>query len=152
MRGYRLKMAQRATTISKGDANRIVKLRRDLGDKTFRTMMTGGNQRLMRPERASNLAAGSGKLRPWERERLAVISRNSAAIKALKGKREVSSGKEYQVNRALRNWVVRGKDKDTDYGAQSPSKKRSQQKAIKALKFLGIDPTEKHYYVRKVAA
>lgn len=114
--------------------------------------MSGGNQRLMRPERLANLKAGKAKLKPWEVERLQQIQRNSAALKGLKGKKEVPKSKEYQVNRALRTWLVRGKEKDIPYETQGRGTKARQQKAIKALRYLGIDPSEKHYYVRKVAA
>jgi hypothetical protein len=141
-----------AKRVSSSEAKRIAELRESLGDRTFRTLMTGGNKRLMRPERMGNLTGGRGTLKPWERERLALISRNSQALQNLKTKREVPSSQEYKVNRAVRTWLVRGKERDIPYESQGPKTRGKQQKAIRALKYLGIDPTEKHYYVRKVAA
>ena len=153
--------------VTRGEAKKIRHLRADLGDYTFRTLMSGGNQRLMRPERLDALASGRGKLKPWEAERLALVSRNAGSIGALierneeRGplysarRKELSSKtKERMRNKALRTWLVRGKEKDIPYNAQGMKTRRSQQKAIHALIFLGYDPTssEAHFYVRKEAA
>lgn len=152
--------------ISRGQAKKIRHLQRELDDYTLRTLMSGGNQRLMRPERMQALASGRGKLKPWEADRLALISRNAQSIGALKERREdqplysarrkelSSKTKDRAVNRALRTWLVRGKEKDMPYQAQGMKARRSQQKAIHALIFLGYDPTgnDAHFYVRKETA
>lgn len=156
-------MAQKRINITRGEAKRIRALERDLDDYTFRLLMTGGNNRLMRPERLENLKAGRGKLQPWEKERLSLISRNAPAIGALKERREdqplyssrkkqlATQTKDRAVGHALKDWLLRGKDKETVYDTQDRKSKSRQARAIRALHFLGIDPTEKHYYVRKVA-
>lgn len=150
--------------ISRADASRLRKLERELGSLSARRLLSGGNQRLLRPERLANLQAGKGKLKPWEKERILIVSRNTQAIKGLKARdekqsRTTSKGKglsnserERRADIAVRTWLLRGKDRDTLYDAQTAKTKRKQQKAIKSLKYFDIDPTEQHYYVRKEAA
>lgn len=152
------------TKVSRADASRIRKLERELGSETTRRLLTGGNARTMRPERLANLEAGKGKLKPWEHERLLAVSHNTASVKALKRRddketrltakgKELSEGeRQRRADRAIRAWLVRGKEKDKRYDAQTLATKRQQQKAIHALRYFGVDPTEQHYYVRKVAA
>lgn len=114
----------------------------------------------MRPERLQNLQAGRGKLQPWEEERLRLASKNLPAIESLKDKqgdrevlskrgKELSRGeKERRENRAIRTWLLRGKEKDTPYDTQKTRDKGKQQRAIHALFYLGVDPVrDKDYYV-----
>lgn len=129
--------------------------------------MSGGNERLMRPERLDALASGRGKLKPWEAERLALVSRNAQSIGALQERyeergplysarrKELSPRTKERIgNKALRTWLVRGKEKDIPYQSQGLKTRRSQQKAISALFTLGYDSTgnDAHFYVRKEAA
>ena len=114
----------------------------------------------MRPERLANLQAGKGKLQPWEEERLRLASKNLSGIESLKdkqGEREVLSKrgkelsrveKERRENRAIRTWLLRGKEADTPYDTQKARDKGKQQRAIHALFYLGVDPVrDKDYYV-----
>jgi hypothetical protein len=129
-------------------------------DYTVRVILSGGNQRLMRPERLANLQAGKGKLQPWEEERLRLASKNLPAIESLKDKqggREVLSkrGKELsrvekqrRENKAIRTWLLRGKEKDVQYDTQDTRAKDKQQRAIHALFYLGVDPVrDRDFYV-----
>jgi hypothetical protein len=114
----------------------------------------------MRPERLANLQSGKGKLQPWEEERLRLASKNLPALESLKEKqagREVLSkrGKELsrgekarRENRAIRTWLLRGKEQGVQYDTQGYKDKDKQQRAIHALFYLGIDPVrDKDYYV-----
>lgn len=114
----------------------------------------------MRPERLANLQAGRGKLQPWEEGRLRLASKNLPAIESLKdkqGDREVLSKrgkelskveKERRENRAIRTWLLRGKEKDVAYDTQRTRDKGKQQRAIHALFYLGVDPVkDKDFYV-----
>ena len=136
--------------VSSGETKRLAELRSQLGDRTLRTLLTHEDKRLMRPERISNLLAGRGKLSEWERSRLQTVSTNAPKIKQLKAK---GKGKrEFQSNRALRSWLSHGKAKGVEYKEQDAPEKESQQQAIKALRFLGVDPGEGKFYVRKGSA
>lgn len=153
-------MAQRRVRISRSDQYRLGRLADHLDDYSVRVILSGGNQRLMRPERLANLQAGSGKLQPWEEERLRLASKNLPAIESLKdkqGDREVLSKrgkelsrveKERRENRAIRTWLLRGKEKEVAYDTQKTRDKGKQQRAIHALFYLGVDPVrDKDYYV-----
>jgi hypothetical protein len=118
----------------------------------------------MRPERLANLKAGRGKLQPWERERITLVQRNAGSLSRLKEineekgvlysarKKPLSGGYAERLrNKALRTWVIRGKEKDMPYDMQPRKQQIQQHKAIKALYFLGVEPDQgKAYtYVRK---
>ena len=135
-------MRQRVTA---SDAARISELSDRLGSLTFRTLLTGtegASKRLMRPERLDALVAGRGKLSEAERERLQLIATNAPAIRNLRKKN--AEKREFKVNRALRNWVTGGKTKD-----QKKTDSDAELDATKALGFLGVNPSEGSYYVRK---
>ena len=131
--------------ISKQEAREIADLSSRLGSIEFRTLMsdTGGTTRLMRPERLSHLASGRGRISQAELERLDSISANSALLKKLSQK-DPQEKRRSRVRHAMRDWLVAGKEK----GEYQPDKER-EQKAIRAFHYLGIDPSEGTYYVRK---
>lgn len=135
--------------ISPQESGRISELSSRLGNLELRTLLsdTGGTKRLMRPERFNNLTSGRGRISAAERERLALIQTNAPLLEKLSAKGE---GKQKsKVNRALRDWITLGKGKGVSYKDQSEDEKREQQRAIRALRFLGVDPSEGTYYVRK---
>jgi hypothetical protein len=53
------------------------------------------------------------------------------------------------MNRSIRDWLEHGKERDAPR-PKDESGKSDEQKAIHGLRFLGVDPSEKHYYLRKV--
>ena len=153
-------MAQKRVRISRSDQARLGRMLDKTDDYTVRVVLSGGNQRLMRPERLENLRSGRGKLQPWEEERLRLASKNLSGIESLKdkqGDREVLSkrGKELggrekaiRENRAIRTWLLRGKESGVQYDTQAARDKGKQQRAIHALFYLGVDPVrDKDYYV-----
>src|SRR5215472_5316342 len=157
-------MAQKRVRISRSDTYRLGRMLDKTDEYTVRTILSGGNQRLMRPERLANLQAGRGKLQPWEEERLRLASKNLEGIDDLRGKqadREVlskrgkelgSREKERRENRAIRTWLLRGKEKGVAYDTQKTRDRKKQQRAIHALFYLGVDPVrDKDYYVTHLA-
>jgi hypothetical protein len=157
-------MAKRVR-IQPGEARQIRGLTNGLDEYTVRSLLTPEGGRLIRPERFANLQSGKAKLTEAEKERLQILSANRQALTSLKKKqrgREVVSkrGKELaprtkaqRENRALRSWVIHGKEKDTPYDVQADSVKHKQQPAIHALFYLGIDPiSEKTYYTKGIPA
>lgn len=133
--------------ITVGEANRISELSNRLGERTLRTLLTGENKRLVRPERMENLRTGRGRLSESELARLELVSRNANALSALK--KRGSGKREFKVNRSLRDWVTTGKRKDVDYRAQDQPEREDQLRAIKALRYLGVDPSSGTFYVKK---
>jgi len=136
-------MPQRRVNVTRGQAKRIRQLERQLDDYTLRTLLSGTNQRLMRPERLENLKAGRGKLQPWESERLTQIQKNSDSLARLKELREdelTTKPKKGLQNRSLRTWLVKGKRGDVPYDMQPRKTQRKQHSAIRALYFLGAEP------------
>lgn len=132
--------------ITARDTARISSLTTKLGDRTLRQILTPDGKRIMRPERVRNLVAGRGRMSEAEREALANATRNSQALAALKTR---GAGKrEFKVNRALRDWLTTGKSKGVDF-KQSSEERERQLAAIKALRFLGVDPADGTFYVRK---
>jgi hypothetical protein len=139
--------------ISGSDANRLRQLEQRLGSRLVRTILTDEDRRLMRPGRMDNLIAGRGRLSADESERLTRLSANAQSIEALKKKRSSDERhglkrKDFKVNRAIRDWVNHGKERD----AQRTIGENGEQNAIRGLRFFGVDPSEKHYYLRKVKA
>jgi hypothetical protein len=147
-------MAQKRINVTRGQAQRVRQLERSIGDEyTLRILLSGGKQRLMRPERLQNIKAGTAKLQPWEAERIKQLQVNQSALGRLaKTEGDLSKPQQRQRGKALKDWVTKGKEKETPYDTQNPKQKRKQQRAIKALYFLGVEPDQGHYYVRKVAA
>jgi hypothetical protein len=137
--------------ITRSDSKRIVELNQRLGSRLVRTILTDENKHIMRPARMDNLIAGRGRLSTVERERLTRLSANAQSIEALKKKRTSDElhrrkRKDFKVNRAIRDWVNHGKERD----AQRTIGENGEQNAIRGLRFFGVDPSEKHYYLRKV--
>lgn len=135
------------TRVTPQEAARISELADRFGSTRFRTLITNPNSRLIRPDRLSNLREGRGKLSASEREALGLVGTNSVAVENLARKNE--GKRPYKVNRAIRTWLLNGKDKEVIYGEQEADIRERQLAAIKALRFLGIDPGEGTYYVRK---
>lgn len=139
----------RKVTPEESEQIRSLELR--LGSLRFRTLMTSESRRLMRPERASHLAGGSGRISDDEAARLKAIRRNSNKLVSM-GKRSSPSErkggkrKEYEVNRTMRDWLTKGKSKDqrVDDWKESESDWYA---AFDALDYFDIDPDEKTYYV-----
>lgn len=136
--------------ISAGDQKLIAKLETQLGSKTLRTLLSPEAAGQDRPERTrivsnrrlANLSSGKGKLTPEETAQLARINRNVADLNRLKSKGAKKGQKDYQTNRALRTWVQHGKQKG---GEKTPEQLR----AIRALRFLGVDVDSGKYYVKR---
>lgn len=135
--------------VSAQDSARISQLSNRLGDRTLRTLLTSESKRLMPPERIANLRAGTGKLSDAERDRLRLVSENANQIRALKSRAESHDKIEWKINRAIRDWVNNGKERGIPYDMQSKDEKEQQLKAIKALRFFGVDPQDKTFYVKK---
>lgn len=134
--------------VSIGDQRRLADLEARFGNVEVRTLLTGEGSRLIRPERFQHLLSGSGKLSETEAERIQLLSTNSNQIKALLKKNE-SKRSQYKVRRAVRTWVTQGKSKGVDFKKQSAEDRETQLAAIKALRFLGIDPGEGTFYVQR---
>lgn len=137
--------------ISATEAERIAQLSNRLGDRTFRQLLTKPGSRLVRPERLVSLTRGSGRLSPSEVDQLRNISRNSNALSALKTKGVKKNGggtREFRTNRALRDWLLNGKTKGFDTDMQSESDQDSKNKAVRALRYLGVDPSDGTFYLK----
>lgn len=134
--------------VSAQESERISELATKLGSVRFRTLMTGAGEsdRLMRPVRLANLTRGSGTLTEGEQERLQLVSGNALLIENLAKKNPEK--RPYRVNRALRDWIAHGKAKGVPPGKTDHDLEKKR-KAVKALGYLGIDPSEGTYYVRK---
>jgi hypothetical protein len=126
--------------------------------------MTKQGGRLLRVDRYDNLKAGTGKLQPWEKARLVKITKNQTALGRLqdinqergalyssKKRRLADSTKKRSADSALKDWMLHGKQAGVEYDSQSPKKRRDQIKAIKALRFLGVEyesPDDGDIYVK----
>ncbi len=128
--------------VSPSEASRLSELRSSLGDRTLRQLLTQENKRLVRPERLLALERGTGKLSETETAQLRHISRNANQIKALKRRGE--GKREFKVNRSLRIWLNQGKAKD-----EPLQEEEEKNRVIKALAFLGVDPSDGTFYVLK---
>lgn len=137
----------KTTRITPEDAERIRELTLRVGDRRFRTILTKEGARLVRPERLANLEAGRGRLSAADKAALDKAWSNRVAITNL-GKRGDKLGhKDYRTNRAIRTWMLHGKGEN-----QKRRKDKDELDAIKALRFLGIDPDDGLYYLRGVTA
>lgn len=139
-------------TISASDAAQVKDTVSLLGEDTVRQIFRTQGKRLPSKQRLANLEKGTGKLTPAEKGRLNRIVRNRNALSRLqesgedrgrlhdKRKRQLSqSYTNRAIDHALKAWLLNGKQPGKDYRTQHPSDKKKQQKAIKALLFLGID-------------
>lgn len=133
--------------VSATEAARISELADSIGPLAFRTLLTQEGSRLVRPERLSHLEAGTGRLSASERERLALIGSNRNELRNLS--RKGPGKQEWKNRRAMRDWLVHGKEKGVPYKDQDKETRDREQKAIKALRRLGVDPTKGIYYVRR---
>jgi len=144
-------MAQKRKTISSGEAAQIREAVELLGGDTVRQIWRSEGKRLPSKERLSNLERGTGKLTPSEKARLNAITRNAPALSRLQEtgegntyydsrKRQYSQAtKDRRIAHALKSWMLHGKEPGKDYRTQHPSAKKKQQKAIRALLYLGVD-------------
>lgn len=134
---------------SKEEAETLRFLTSRLDERQFRTLLRPEDMRSEKPERTrlvsrsryANLAAGRGKLTDQEAERIALLRTNSRQIQALTKRGEKEGRKSYQVNRAIRSWIEHGK---LVGGSKSPDQLR----AIRSLRFLGVDVDEGTFYVK----
>lgn len=144
-------MASKRRTVSSAESAQIREATQLLGGDTVRQIWRSEGKRLPSRERLANLERGTGKLSPSEKARLNQITRNAPALSRLQERgeentyyssrrREYSkSTKDRRIAHALKSWMLHGKQPGTDYRTQHPSKKKQQQKAIKALLYLGVD-------------
>ncbi len=120
-----------------------------LDERQLRVLLRAENNDLTKPEktgmisrrRLANLLGGSGRLTEAEAERISFLRKNSQQIQSLNKRGRKEGRKDYQVNRAIRTWVDHGKGKDE---AKTPEQIR----AIKSLRFLGVDPDDGIFYVK----
>lgn len=132
-------------------SEQIQKLEVRLGSLRFRALMTGENQRLMRPERLENLLEGHGRLSERERAQLGLIRRNSNKLVNLAKRESPRERKglrrrEYEVNRELKNWLQHSKPKEqrTDEWKEDDL---HWWLALEALDYFDVDVDDKTYYV-----
>lgn len=130
-------------TVTRSESKRITELQKALGERTFRQLLTPPEARgLVGRRRLRNLEAGTGKLSDQDRDVLKRVSRNRVRIETLK--RHNKSKQEFRVNRALRDFVLHGKQK----GAQDQTDEDFE-KATRALVYLGVDLDRGEVYLRK---
>lgn len=145
-------MAQKRRRVSASDSLRIQETTDLLGDDTVRQIWRTEGKRLPSKQRLANLKAGTGRLSPSEKARLNKIVRNAPALSRLQesgeergllhNKRRRAYSRQYKdraIAHALKAWMLNGKEPGRDYKTQHPSQKKRQQKAIRALVFLGVD-------------
>lgn len=142
----------RKARITRSLSSDLAKAEKELGAETVRRLMTPKGGRLLRVDRYANLKAGTGKLQPWEKARLVKITKNRSALGALQGRFEergtlysakkrslAASTKKREGDSALKDWLLHGKQAGVEYDSQSKAKRRDQIRAVKALKFLGVE-------------
>jgi hypothetical protein len=142
----------RRVRITSALSSDLAKAEKELGAQTVRRLMTRQGGKLLRADRYANLREGTGKLQPWEKARLVKITKNRTALDALQEKGEdrgtlyspkkrplAASTKKREMDSALKDWMLHGKQAGVDYHSQSKAKQRDQIKAVKALKFLGVE-------------
>ena len=101
----------------------------------------------MRPDRLANLTGGTGQLTESEKDRIKLISANAQQLEYLQGKGERRGNIEWKNNRALRDWVAHGKERN----APRRDNRDRELKAIRSLRYFGIAPSSGRGYVRKAA-
>lgn len=137
----------RYSRLSNEEAQSIEKLRSQLGATQLRTLLAAENKRMMRPERLNKLVAGGGKLSDRERDVLKQVERNSRNIQNLTKRGDARSLQKFKTNRAIRTWLLHGKEKDA-----KRKKGPDELRAIRALRLLGIDIDAGTFYIKGVTA
>lgn len=144
-------MAQKRRTVSSAESAQLREATKLLGEDTVRQIWRTEGKRLPSRERLANLERGTGKLTPSEKARLNQITRNAPALSRLQERGEENTytdsrgriysktTKDRRIAHALKSWLQHGKEPGKDYRTQHPSQKRKQQRAIKALLYLGVD-------------
>lgn len=138
---------------SKAEVDTIRDLEQRFGSRQLRTLLAGENKDLVKPERTrilgtrrgANLAAGRGKLTPDEAQRLKFLKQNAQAISQLSARGQKQGHKPTQTNRAIRTWIEQGKGKDA-----RRRKDDDELRAIRALRFLGVDVDAGIFYLKGV--
>ena len=133
--------------VSPQESREIRELQVRLGDRQFRTLLSKEGARIMRPDRIANLAAGRGKLTDAEREQLQRVDRNKVAIGNLTKRGEKQDLQTYRTNRAIRTWLLHGKERDV-----KRRKDEDELRAIKALRLLGVDVEDGTFYLKGFTA
>jgi hypothetical protein len=133
--------------VSSSEARRIAELESRFGSRTLRTILSPEGSRIMRGDRLANLTGGSGRLTEVEKDRLARVSANAQQIDYLQGKGQRRGNVEWKNNRALRDWVAHGKERD----APRRDNRDRELKAIRSLRYFGIAPSAGGGYVRKAS-
>jgi len=142
--------------IGASDAQRLRKLNEQLDSRLIRTVITPEGKRIMPQKRMDRLLRGTGRLSADERENLERLSNNARAVGQLSKRKPIGNGhtrlsKQTRKNRSIRDWLKHGKERDAPR-PDDVAGKIDEQKAIHGLRFLGVDPSEKTYYLRKVRA
>lgn len=138
---------------TKTEAELIRDLESRLGSQQFRTLLAGENMDLVKPERTriigtrrgANLAAGRGKITSDEAQRLKALSKNARAIEQLTARGRKLGHKQTKTNRAIRTWIEQGKGKDA-----KRRKDDDELRAIRALRFLGVDIDAGIFYLKGI--
>ena len=137
----------RYSRISSEEAQRIEKLRSQLGARQLRTLLGEEKKRMMRPERIERLSSGRGKLSDRERKTLLQIEKNSVNIRNLTKRGNARDIQEFKTNRAIRTWLLHGKEKDA-----KRRKDDDELRAIRALRLLGVDVDLGTFYIKGVTS
>lgn len=139
---------------SKAEVDTIKDLETRFGSVAFRTLLAGENTELDKPERTriigtrrgANLAAGRGKITSVEAQRLKALKKNAQAIQQLMARGKKQGQKPTQINRAIRTWIEQGKGRD-----KKRRKDDDELRAIRALRFLGVDIDAGIFYLKGVS-
>lgn len=155
-------------SLTKDEEKTVRELEQSFGGRTLRTLLRPENPDQQKPERTrmlsvnrmANLAAGRGRITEGEAERLALLRRNRQAILALEKRGEKLGRMNFQTNRAIRTWLEHGKQRGTkETGRMSfrkdiqsrHMKKDEEIRAIRALRFLGVDVNDGTFYLKGFA-
>lgn len=133
-------------SVSSRESDRILALTQRIDERAMRTILTGENERLMRPERFANIVRGTARLTEAEKDRIDLLSRNAVQIENLSKKGDTLGNREFETNRALRDWLQFGKAK----GEPRPENRTKELRAIRGLRRLGYTGSlQGKGYVRK---
>lgn len=133
--------------LSRAQTRRISELAETLGDQRFRALMkTSDTGRIIAPDRLARWQSGRGRLTAAEAERLQDISTNVPNLKKLAAKSEGKT--RWKSNAAMRDWLAGEKEKGVPIGPDEAKKARAR-RAVKGLGYLGVDPSDGTYYVKR---